>query len=271
MIERPGPIQVETVIAADWKVPLSGLLNLDHPIAKQAGLEDRDEPIHVYFHAIRHPEHGLFIIDTGIERALVESPEDAAIRGLVAKVMHTEQMTVHTDTATWIEAQGEPLRGVLLTHLHLDHVSGLPDVPRGVPVFVGPGETESRAAENLVVRPVFDRALEGHAALQEWGFFEDPDGRFEGVVDVFGDGSFWALHVPGHTPGSTAFVARTPEGPVLFTGDASHTAWGWEHGVEPGDFSHDRSRSADSLAKLEALVVDHPGIDVRLGHQSLPE
>jgi len=33
----------------------------------------------------------------------------------------------------------------------------------------------------------------------------DPSGLFAGVLDVFGDGSFWALWVPGHTPGSTAY------------------------------------------------------------------
>jgi hypothetical protein len=54
---------------------------------------------------------------------------------------------------------------------------------------------------------------------------------------------------------------------VLLTGDACHTAWGWEHGVEPGSFSSDRSRSAASLAALKKLVARHPAIDVRLGHQ----
>ena len=87
------------------------------------------------------------------------------------------------------------------------------------------------------------------------------------MLDVFGDGSVWALHVPGHTPGSTAYLARTPKGPVLMVGDACHTSWGWDHGVEPGDFSKDQPLSTESLASLEALVKRHPSIDVRLGHQ----
>jgi N-acyl homoserine lactone hydrolase len=94
-----------------------------------------------------------------------------------------------------------------------------------------------------------------------------PDGLFDGVLDVFGDGSLWAIWVPGHTPGTIAYLARTLTGPVLLVGDACHTAWGWEHDVEPGSFSVDRAKGAESLARLERFVARHPKIDVRLGHQ----
>ena len=95
----------------------------------------------------------------------------------------------------------------------------------------------------------------------------EPNGVFAGVLDIFNDRSVWALRVPGHTPGCTAYLVRTPDGPVLLVGDACHTAWGWENGVEPGSFSHDKPASAKSLAMLQALVERHPEIDVRLGHQ----
>jgi glyoxylase-like metal-dependent hydrolase (beta-lactamase superfamily II) len=108
---------------------------------------------------------------------------------------------------------------------------------------------------------VTDQALEGKGALNELQFSAD------GVLDVFGDGSFWALYVPGHTKGSTAFLARTTQGPVLMTGDACHTKWGWDNGVEPGTFSDDKKASAESLARLRTLVERHPKIEVRLGHQ----
>jgi glyoxylase-like metal-dependent hydrolase (beta-lactamase superfamily II) len=269
ILSEPGPVTVETVTSADWVVTRDGLINLDHPRAVAAGLTDSDEPIHIYFHALRHPTKGLFIIDTGVERALRDAPERAAIRGLVATAMKTELMTVHNDLAGWLGAQPEPLAGVFLTHLHLDHISGMPDVPKGTPIFAGPGETEERSFQNLVVQPVFDRAFEGQQPIAEWQFKSDPNGVFAGVLDIFNDRSVWALRVPGHTPGSTAYLARTPDGPVLLVGDACHTSWGWENGVEPGSFSHDKPASAKSLAMLKALVERHPEIDVRLGHQPL--
>jgi glyoxylase-like metal-dependent hydrolase (beta-lactamase superfamily II) len=266
-LDQPGPIEVESVTAATWQVPLEGLLNLEHPTAKAEGLTDAEQPISVYFHALRHPTQGLFIVDTGVERAFVKDPEHAVVSGFVAKAAKVNTMVVKVDLASWLERQSEPLAGVLLTHMHLDHILGMRDVPRGTPIFTGPGEARAGAALNLFTRPITDRAFEGHAPIAEWQFQPDPEERFAGVVDVFGDGSLWALHVPGHTPGSTAYLARTPQGPVLLAGDACHTAWGWEHGVEPGSFSSDRPRSAESLQNLEALVKRHPRIDVRLGHQ----
>jgi glyoxylase-like metal-dependent hydrolase (beta-lactamase superfamily II) len=268
-LSEPGPVAFETVVAADWEVDRGGLLNLDHPKAEAAGLEDEPERIQILFHAVRHPTRGLFIIDTGVERALHADPDRAAIRGLVAGVMNVERMKIHVDTATWLSRQRRPLAGVLMTHLHLDHVSGMPDVPQGTPIYAGPGETSTRAFSNAFVQSTIDRAMEGQAPVQELPFARDPDGRFEGVLDLFGDGSVWALHVPGHTPGSTAYVVRTPKGPVLVAGDACHTEWGWKNGVEPGTFSSDQPRSADNLRRLRALAERHPRMDVRLGHQPL--
>src|SRR4051812_15918899 len=78
VIDTPGPIEVESVNSADWQVPRSGMINLDHPKAKAAQLKDGDEPIQVYFHVLRHPEKGTYIVDTGIERALRDAPDKAA-------------------------------------------------------------------------------------------------------------------------------------------------------------------------------------------------
>jgi glyoxylase-like metal-dependent hydrolase (beta-lactamase superfamily II) len=269
VLEKPGPVLVESVTSADWEVPRAGLINLEHPKAKEAGLEDGPEAIQIYFHALRHPTKGLFIVDTGVERALRDDPEHAAVRGLVASVMNTDRMVVRNDLAGWISTQPEPLAGVFLTHLHLDHVTGMPDVPKGTPIFAGPGETTERHWQNAFVQPVMDRALEGHEPISEWKYAPDPDGTFAAVLDIFGDGSVWALSVPGHTPGSTAYLVRTPTGPVLLVGDACHTSWGWKNGVEPGAFSHDGPRSRESLESLQKLVERHPTIDVRLGHQPL--
>jgi glyoxylase-like metal-dependent hydrolase (beta-lactamase superfamily II) len=266
-LDAPGPVEVETVIGASWSVARSGLLNLAHPKAKAAGLVDGDEPIHIAFHALRHPTRGTYLVDTGVERAFRDDPEHALLAGVVGRVMRVDRIAVTTDTRTWIDREVSPPRGVFLTHLHADHVSGMRDLPAGTPVYVGPGEAHERAFQNVVVRPIVDAALAGKGPLREWHFQSDADGEFDGILDVFGDRSVFAISVPGHTSGSTAFVARTPRGPVLFTGDACHTAWGWANGVEPGSFSDDKPQSAASLAKLEALARRHPGMDVRLGHQ----
>ncbi len=267
VLDLPGTVTVETVVSADWYVPLSGLLNLDHPKAKAAGLHDRDEPMHIYFHALRHPSRGLFVVDTGVPRAFRDDPPASGVGWLVRRELHLEKMVFHVPFGDWLARQPDKLAGVFLTHLHIDHIAGMPDVPKGTAIYAGPGETDYRAMVHLLLAGSVDGLLQGHAAIGAWQFRADADGELAGVLDVFGDGMVWALHVPGHTPGSTAYVVRTPAGPVLLVGDTCHTRWGWDNSVEPGDYTRDQAQNAASLAKLRALAARHPTLKVRLGHQ----
>ncbi len=260
----PGPVKLTRIVAADWAVDRSGLINLDHPTAEAHGLEDGEEPIQIYAYAIEHPTRGRFLVDTGVAAAFRDA-DTAPVSSLVASAMNLEKLEVHVDTAEWLAANG-PLAGVFLTHIHLDHIMGLPDVPDAVPVYTGPGESEASAFLNMFTQGTTD-ALVGDIELQTWRFEPDPDGALHGVLDIFGDGTVFALYVPGHTPGSTAFLVRTPEGPALLVGDACHTDWGWDHGVEPGTFNNDLDGAARSLKRLQALAATIPGLTVHLGHQ----
>lgn len=260
----PGPIELTRVVAADWAVDRAGLINLDHPQAEAAGLEDGDEPIQIYAYVIEHPTHGRFLIDSGVA-ASFRDRDTAPVSGMVASAMNFDALAVHVDTATLLTRIG-PVAGVFLTHLHLDHIMGLPDVPDAVPVYVGPGEAAASGFLNMFTQGTTDDLI-GEAELRHWAFAADPDGVVDGVIDVFGDATVFAIHAPGHTPGSTAFVVRTPQGPALLVGDACHTDWGWQHAVEPGTFNNDGEQAARSLSRLQALARSIPGLTVHLGHQ----
>lgn len=270
VIDARGPIEFERVVAANWIVARSGLLNLDHPKARAAKLEDRPEPIEVFLYVLRHPTEGTFFVDSGVASGFRAEGGHPSVSALVGAAMKLDRLEVLQSTAEWIEANGAGPDGVFLTHIHLDHVMGLPDVPRSTPVYVGPGETRASGVLNLATRGTIDRFLEREDPLREWAF---PALGREGelaVVDVFGDGALFALHAAGHTPGSTAFVVRTPSGSKLLLGDVSHTAWGWLNGVEPGSFTEDHAGNAASLAFLRDLAAAHPSLEVHLGHQRLP-
>ncbi|MFK0287508.1 MBL fold metallo-hydrolase [Streptomyces sp. NPDC090499] len=265
LIDQPGPVEIRTV-AADWEVPLSGVVNIKHPKAVQAGLKDGPEAIKIYAHVVRHPAHGVFLVDTGVSRKFVKDPAGEGVGWVLRKFQAIDKMKAQESTAEIIQAEGA-LAGVFMTHLHLDHVSGLPDIPKDVPIYTGADEAEAQLFLNLFAQGTTNNLLEGRPPLQELQFAKDPDGRFEGVNDVFGDGSFFAILTPGHTTGHLSFVARTPAGPELLTGDVSHTRWGWENDVEPGTFLAERQPSIDSLLKLKALSKRHPNMTVKLGHQ----
>lgn len=267
LIDQPGPIQMETVISADWSVSLAGLLNLESPEATQAGLKDRDEPIQIYAHLLLHPQHGNFIVDTGVSQKVVDDPGKEGVNWLIQKVMHIEKIQIRKSTAAMQQGMDGKLSGVFFTHLHLDHILGMPDIANDVPLYIGATESSGTSFKNMFVRGVTNQLLKDKQPLQEWHFQSDPQNKFEGIVDVFEDGSVFAISVPGHSPGSTAFLIRTTNGPVLLTGDACITRWGWEHTVEPGDFTADHERNLKNLKSMKELVARHPQIEVRLGHQ----
>jgi N-acyl homoserine lactone hydrolase len=268
VMDRPGPIAVDSIASADWAVPLSGLLNLDAPAARQAGLKDREEAIEIYAHVLRHPSRGAYLVDTGVSRLLLADPGRYGVNALMRHFMPVDRIIIRESTGEIVGRLGEPLQGVFFTHLHIDHISGLPDIAATVPLYVGRYEATATSFENLFVRGATDGLLEGKAALRQWDFEGTADQPLASVIDVFGDGTLFAVNVPGHTPGSTAYVARTPQGPVLLVGDTCHTRWGWNHDVEPGSYTADRVLNRSSLLALKALSQRHPGLQIRLGHQA---
>lgn len=263
LLAEPGPIVHEAALGARWAVPLRGLVDLDDPAA--AELEDGDVPIVLPVHLLAHPEAGLFVVDTGIDTEMAaggHGPNKGLVRTVTKTVEPVESL------ASMVARQEQPLAGVFITHMHLDHVWGLPDVSPEVPVYVGQGEPEARSFQNWLLRRTLKASVGERPALSHW----DPAqavslGPVERAWDVLGDGSLWALATPGHTPGSTSYLARTTEGPVLFTGDTCHTRWGWDHGVTPGHYTADHEANARSLAALLALAGEVPGLRVYVGHE----
>ena len=263
LLATPGPLHHEAAISARWAVPLKGLVDLTDPAA--AGLVNAKTPIVLPVHLLTHPTAGVFVVDTGVDRDMAAGGH-GPVKGLVRSF--TKDMVPVESLGAMLDRQGAPLGGVLLTHMHLDHILGLPDVPAGTPIYAGQGETGARAFTNGLLRRTFHAALDGQADLRVWDPAQaQPLGPVDTAWDLLGDGSLWALSTPGHTQGSTSYLARTTDGPVLFTGDTCHTIWGWEHGVTPGTYTADHDANVASLGQLQALVEALPGLRVYVGHE----
>lgn len=141
------------------------------------------------------------------------------------------------------------VRWVFVTHAHRDHISAWPALrsavfylaAQEVPLFLGQAESRSwipRLADRLK-RP--RRPRPGELAITD--FSQD-------TTFVLGTDTLRAYVVPGHTPGSTAYLFRG----VLFAGDA--VSWSSAGGFGPAkiQYSDDPRAAARNLARLWHLL-----------------
>lgn len=107
------------------------------------------------------------------------------------------------------------LRGVLVTHCHWDHVSGLDDLQ--LPIWIN--DDELRYAGSGKGGRVF-REVSARHALHRYPLKAAPYLGFSSSFDVYDDGSLVVVASGGHTDGSVIVFATLPTGKrYAFIGD----------------------------------------------------
>jgi glyoxylase-like metal-dependent hydrolase (beta-lactamase superfamily II) len=165
------------------------------------------------------------------------------------------------------------LLGVVLTHSHWDHVSGLDSLD--VPVLV-PRE-ELRYADRNRGDRVFRRVTTGHD-LRAYDFDGPARLGFPASHDLHGDGTVVIVPAPGHTTGSVVvLVTVAPDQRFAFIGDLAWQLDGITRGVQRPLLMRlladsDPARIRQDLARVTALphhVRIVPAHDAR-GYDGIP-
>ncbi|MEO6698093.1 MAG: MBL fold metallo-hydrolase [Paraperlucidibaca sp.] len=157
---------------------------------------------------VQHPR-GDLLIDTGFGREV-----DEQVKLLPLLMQLTTDYEKATPAAEQLNAQGydpKSLAGVVLTHAHWDHVSGLDSLPNAailVPTseqtFIEEGNEAAVLAKQLTL-----------GRLHSYAFVDKPYLGFARQFDVWGDGSVVLVPAPGHTPGSVLVFLTLPSGQRL--------------------------------------------------------
>jgi glyoxylase-like metal-dependent hydrolase (beta-lactamase superfamily II) len=261
-----------------------------------AALTERGAPWRVRrypagFVLLLHPALGPLLFDTGYSEQVLAAMRrwPGLLYGLVTPVRLQSGHTAAAQLAALGTAADE-VRTIIVSHLHADHVGALRDFPAARFVLDPGAYPPLRPLEGLrAVRRAFLPELlpdDFEARCDPLTFAPAPIGLepFAEAADVFGDGSVYALRVPGHAPGMTALVVRTATGADL-AGDgqglallASDAAWS-THALRagPGGLGAevhplarvafwDAAQERQSRAQLHVWLTRHPLARVIVSH-----
>lgn len=150
--------------------------------------------------------------------------------------------------------QREDITSVVVTHLHWDHVCNYTLFPRAR-VFVPNDELDwaSQQAVGTWFLPEFH--VERLACDPNVVRVHDRDEFLPGVVGVA---------VPGHTPGSMAYIAGSLDGSIIVAGDAVKNLA--ELTSERADLTLDPTTSADSIRRIRTIALAEPTNLLVFGH-----
>jgi N-acyl homoserine lactone hydrolase len=220
---------------------------------------------------VKHPS-GLVVIDPAFGR---EVALDLA-RGpkLFAIAMGSER-TKHPMVDVMKAAGIDPRRITLAlaTHTHWDHIGALGDIAHARVLLARPELEWARRRSRFLDEGVMPHHLARVKERLSWFEFSGPprDG-FPSSFDVFGDGALVAVPLPGHTPGSTAFLVKLTDGrTALFTGDTSWTSRGVEAPVHKNPLVRldaDVDATGSSLGLLHAIAKARPDVLVIPAHDA---
>jgi N-acyl homoserine lactone hydrolase len=217
---------------------------------------------------VEHPGAGLVLVDTGFHPSVVSSvrPNMGALGPLLYRVRTTREQTIAAQLAARGFAIGD-VKTVVMTHLHIDHASGVAELPDAT--FVVDRREWAAAGERGgtlrgYVRRQFDHAFDWRTVdydAQEIDSFA----TFGQSVDLFGDGSVRLLSTPGHTRGHQSVLLRLSNRDALLTGDAAFTRRTLAGEATPMVLD-DAHRFRRSLREIQRFVEQAPGSLVIPGH-----
>lgn len=268
VFSNPRPITVETFVTGESIISKEGAFNLAHPNA--AAVKDVPTKIRVpvLAHWLRHREFGDYLIDAGLDSSYQKSPR-GRFRGLAARFFLGKSFQEKgQDIASRLTEKQITVKGIFFTHLHFDHVAGAADLPRDASIHYIAGKNEPYLDIQKGILFRSGEWLKGVDPLYEIDCSEGVDMPLLGKsVDIFGDGSLWAVSTPGHSVGHLSFLLNSDKGPVFITGDACFFDRSLENGIGPGKYSGNIEEAQRTLERIVEFARKYPQVNRVYGHE----
>jgi N-acyl homoserine lactone hydrolase len=218
---------------------------------------------------ITHPTAGKILVDTSLHPSIAAKPSENF--GRIAAWAAQPRVEPGSDLPAQLRARdvdARSIRLIVMTHLHMDHASGISNFPSSTFVLSdAEWQTATTGSRDLLrgYRPQhYDYAFDyrlidfNHSVVESYSTF----GR---TFDLLGDGSVRLAFTPGHTRGHMCVILRLRDRDFVIAGDAVYTVNQLEGGPK-------QPRPADphlwrrSLQELQLFHRQYPQAVIVAGH-----
>src|SRR5436190_1207666 len=220
---------------------------------------------------ITHPTAGQVLVDTSLHPSIAAKPSENF--GRIAARAAQPRVESGNDLLAQLrahDADPKSIRLIVMTHLHMDHASGISGFPSSTFIL---SDAEWQAA-TTGSRPLlrgyrpehYDFAFDyrlidfNHAVVESYSTF----GR---TFDLFGDGSVRLAFTPGHTRGHMCVILRLRDRDFVIAGDAVYTVNQLEGGPKQPR-PQDPHLWRRSLQELQLFHRQYPQAVIVAGHDT---
>lgn len=236
-------------------IPAGGIIDLEHE-----NVPEFDDKIWVAvpIFYVENSNGTNSLIDTGLNRDY-DKDRFGGVAGLIKRFILPPGMDGNNaiDDVTSLN-----IDTILFTHMHFDHTAALLDFDEYPRILVGQGE-KPISVPLLYRDRHFDRVDQIEEINFDKGFALYP---FESVVDIYGDGSIFAISTSGHTDGHVSYLINCETGPKLVTGDMVNMYENIEYDVPPGDYCSDKDMAAENFDLIMEFLTLNPNVEALVGH-----
>lgn len=218
---------------------------------------------------VRHPQ-GAFLFDTGLGNNVDEQFQEGMPFWL--KPFMAYQKIGSAQALLADEVKKNPIRAIILSHLHWDHASGIKDFS-SAEVWTTRKEYEWATGPSPPEGPYIKSQYLGNNI--KWRFIQFESGPYENFdrsLDIFRDGSIVLVPLPGHTPGAIGMFVNLRSGKRLFfPGDTTWVSEGFQIPAHKFWISsllvdYDKSETEHAILKVRRLMQEYPKMIIVPAH-----